>query len=49
MIAEGVRGAVSASGEVWLNAVITTGVNAGQTTEADPCLFIGHIYSPSIE
>lgn len=33
----------------WFNAFLMTGVNVGQTTAAEPCLFIAHIYSPSIK
>lgn len=38
---------VSGDGLTWFNAFVATGVNVGQTTGAEPCLFQGHIESLS--
>lgn len=45
---DGSTSGVSGDGATWFNAFTTTGVNVAQTTEAQPCLFQGHIDSPSI-
>lgn len=39
---------ISGDGLTWFNAFTAVGVHVGQTTGAEPCLFEGHIDSPSI-